>query len=160
MPPCNRDGAGVRGSPEAVFAATPASLVKIRYRNTVDDLMTLHLVLEQWSPELRRAERNRRLGASAAVFGVLVFFGHLATDLAPAVYLGAGIVCAVALLVHDAVRPSTLVLAVAIALLYWLGYSVNDFFDAAHDSTEPSKARWNFFVQHPVGPGPKLGAEG
>lgn len=63
------------------------------------------------------------------------------------------VVCAVALLVHDAVRASTVALSLAIAFLYWLGYQVNDYYDAPYDSQDPVKARRNFFVRHPVSPG-------
>jgi len=63
------------------------------------------------------------------------------------------VVCAVGLLVHDAVRASTVALCVAIAFLYWLGYEVNDYFDASNDSQDSVKAGQNFFVRHPVSPG-------
>jgi len=60
------------------------------------------------------------------------------------------VVCAVALLVHDAVRVSTIALSIAIAFVYWLGYEVNDYFDAPNDAQDPIKARRNFFVSHSV----------
>ena len=63
------------------------------------------------------------------------------------------VVCAVALLVHDAVRISTVALSVAVAFLYWLGYEVNDYYDASNDSQDPVKTPRNFFVNHPVSPG-------
>ena len=62
------------------------------------------------------------------------------------------IVSLVALLLHDAVAPSTIAVACSIAALYALGYAVNDWFDAPNDARDPAKARVNYFVRHPLGP--------
>lgn len=66
------------------------------------------------------------------------------------------IVCIVAFLVHDAIHPSTLLLSAAIAVTYWLGYTVNDYCDAPFDSQDEFKARRNFFVNHPISMGKAL----
>jgi hypothetical protein len=54
------------------------------------------------------------------------------------------------LLLHDAVDAWTLALSVAIAVVYWLGYAVNDHFDADDDACDPDKARTNYFVWYPM----------
>ncbi len=60
------------------------------------------------------------------------------------------IVSIVAWFLHDAIRPSTLLLSFTIALLYWLGYAFNDYFDAPFDSQSDAKVRSNLFVRHPL----------
>ena len=62
------------------------------------------------------------------------------------------IVCLVAILVHDALEASSLLLAVSFAFAYFLGYAVNDFCDASDDAQDESKARLNFFVSYPLRP--------
>jgi chlorophyll synthase len=59
------------------------------------------------------------------------------------------LVCALALVVHHVITVQTLLLLVAITANYWLGYWLNDYFDAAHDSTDEFKASQNLFVQRP-----------
>jgi 4-hydroxybenzoate polyprenyltransferase len=59
------------------------------------------------------------------------------------------IVCALALVIHHALTTWTCLLLVAITANYWLGYWLNDYFDAPHDSTDEFKASQNLFVQHP-----------
>lgn len=59
-------------------------------------------------------------------------------------------VCMIAFYLHDAVRLQTVVLSLAMAGMYWLGYAVNDYFDAPFDSHDKSKVRHNVFVNHPV----------
>jgi hypothetical protein len=54
------------------------------------------------------------------------------------------------LILHDAVTPQTTLLLIAIACLYWFGYAINDYCDAALDAHDEHKARENFFVHHPV----------
>ena len=60
------------------------------------------------------------------------------------------IISALALVVHRAVSFQTGLLLLAITLNYWLGYWLNDYFDAPHDSEDDAKARQNLFVQHPA----------
>jgi chlorophyll synthase len=59
------------------------------------------------------------------------------------------IVCALALVAHDAITVRSGILLLAITLNYWLGYWLNDYFDAGHDSRDEAKARQNFFVNRP-----------
>ena len=59
-------------------------------------------------------------------------------------------VCMIAFYLHDAVRLQTVVLSLGMAGMYWLGYAVNDYFDAPFDSHDKSKVRHNVFVNHPV----------
>ena len=57
-----------------------------------------------------------------------------------------------AILVHDALDASSLLLALSFAFAYFLGYAVNDFCDASDDVQDESKARLNFFVSYPLRP--------
>lgn len=68
------------------------------------------------------------------------------------------IVGTVALMVHDRVDAGSLALVVTIGLAYWLGYTVNDYFDAPYDAADRSGAHRNFFVAHPVPRGWALAA--
>jgi 4-hydroxybenzoate polyprenyltransferase len=54
------------------------------------------------------------------------------------------------LLIHEAVRLETAVLALAIGVGYWFAFALNDYFDAPFDSIDQLKARRNFFVQRPI----------
>jgi 4-hydroxybenzoate polyprenyltransferase len=60
------------------------------------------------------------------------------------------VLAAVALRLHDAIRPQTVLLAVAIATMYWFGYALNDYFDAPFDAQDTTKSGHNFFVAHPL----------
>lgn len=60
------------------------------------------------------------------------------------------VICALALVIHDALRPQTILLAGAIGLASWLGYAVNDYFDAPFDARDESGGHKNFFVAHDV----------
>jgi 4-hydroxybenzoate polyprenyltransferase len=51
----------------------------------------------------------------------------------------------VALLLHDAWGPAHLGLPILLAICYWLGFAVNDTFDAPLDALTPAKQRRNFF---------------
>jgi chlorophyll synthase len=59
------------------------------------------------------------------------------------------LVCALVLVIHHSLTAQTFLLLVAITANYWLGYWLNDYFDAAHDSTDEFKASQNLFVQRP-----------
>ncbi|MCA9921787.1 MAG: UbiA family prenyltransferase [Anaerolineales bacterium] len=50
------------------------------------------------------------------------------------------------LLIHQRVTFNTMLLLVAVGLGYWLGFAVNDFFDAPIDAQNAQKAMRNFFV--------------
>jgi 4-hydroxybenzoate polyprenyltransferase len=56
---------------------------------------------------------------------------------------------AFALILHDAVTPKTALLVFAIAALYWLGYVINDYFDASIDAQDEHKMDGNVFVRCP-----------
>ncbi len=64
----------------------------------------------------------------------------------------AAISAGTALIVHDAVTPRAIGLLASIALLYWLGYLINDYFDAPFDACDEHKAKSNFFIIYPVAP--------
>lgn len=66
------------------------------------------------------------------------------------------IVSALALLIHDAFSPRTLLLLLALTTGYWLAFTLNDYFDAPFDAVDRSKAQRNFFVQHSLGKGRAL----
>lgn len=59
------------------------------------------------------------------------------------VTLGITLVC---LISHQAVSLTSLLLAAAITVAYWLGFAVNDYCDADFDRLDPEKAARNFFV--------------
>jgi hypothetical protein len=60
------------------------------------------------------------------------------------------VVVVACLVLHDAVDGWTLALSAAVAAVYWLGYAVNDHFDADDDAHDPDKARTNYFVWYPM----------
>ncbi len=60
------------------------------------------------------------------------------------------VVCALALVTHDAVTGTTLILMFTVGLAYWLGYTINDYFDAPFDAKDRKGAHRNFFVAHRV----------
>lgn len=62
------------------------------------------------------------------------------------------IVSLVAILLHDALTPRALALAFGVAGLYAIGYAANDYFDAAADMRDQTKARLNLFIAHPLPP--------
>lgn len=59
------------------------------------------------------------------------------------------VITASVLVIHDALRLQTWLLVTAVTANYWLGYWLNDYFDAGHDSQDEHKARQNLFVQQP-----------
>lgn len=50
------------------------------------------------------------------------------------------------LLLHEAVSWRGVMLAVAVAMVYWLGFALNDYFDAPYDALDPQKAHRSYFV--------------
>ncbi len=60
------------------------------------------------------------------------------------VTLGITLVC---LISHQAISISSLLLAGAITVAYWLGFAVNDYCDADFDRQDAKKAARNFFVE-------------
>ncbi len=60
------------------------------------------------------------------------------------VTLGITLVC---LITHQAITASSLLLALAITVAYWLGFAVNDYCDADFDRLDETKAARNFFVK-------------
>lgn len=60
------------------------------------------------------------------------------------------IIGSVALVVHNAFTLPNLLLPLTVASCYWLGFAVNDYFDAPFDAQDTNKARRNFFVTHPI----------
>lgn len=57
------------------------------------------------------------------------------------------IVCILALIPHHALSAQTGFLMAAITMNYWLGYLLNDYFDAPYDRMDTHKADRNIFVQ-------------
>lgn len=55
-----------------------------------------------------------------------------------------------ALLVHDAVNSSTILLTIAIGVGYSMAFAINDYYDAPIDALCPEKAGRNYFVLHAV----------
>lgn len=55
----------------------------------------------------------------------------------------------VALIVHSSFKVELIVVPVILAFCYWLGFAVNDYFDAPFDGTDAAKGQRNFFVQVP-----------
>lgn len=60
------------------------------------------------------------------------------------------IVCALALIIHDVLSMQTFLLMVMITTNYWLGYWLNDYFDAPYDLKDDNKARFNLFLRRPI----------
>lgn len=64
------------------------------------------------------------------------------------------VICALPLLIHQVrLAPLSLALIVTITLCYWLGFAVNDYFDAPFDAQHQDKRRRNFFARQTVGKG-------
>lgn len=61
-------------------------------------------------------------------------------------------IASTAVILHQAISLQTALLVITIAAGYWLGFAVNDYYDAPYDQHDPHKARRNFFVQHPITP--------
>lgn len=66
------------------------------------------------------------------------------------------IIALLPLLIHEAIRWETAVLALAIGVGYWFAFALNDYYDAPFDSKDAQKRIRNFFVQHSIS-GKKLG---
>jgi 4-hydroxybenzoate polyprenyltransferase len=57
-------------------------------------------------------------------------------------------IASVALLLHNAINLQTVILMLVFTAGYWLGFALNDYFDAPFDSQDASKAARNFFVRY------------
>lgn len=55
----------------------------------------------------------------------------------------------VALIVHASFKLEWITVPAILAFCYWLGFAVNDYFDAPFDGTDVVKGQRNFFVQVP-----------
>ncbi|NDJ61118.1 MAG: UbiA family prenyltransferase [Chloroflexi bacterium] len=55
-----------------------------------------------------------------------------------------------ALVLHQRFTADAIALVVAITICYWLGFAVNDYFDAPFDAHDARKATHNFFVTYPI----------
>ena len=65
----------------------------------------------------------------------------------------AAIICFVGVLLHPEIgRIDATIALVTISATYWLAYAVNDFIDAASDSSDESKRRRNFFARRSHSP--------
>ena len=53
-----------------------------------------------------------------------------------------------ALILHDAITPAGFILVISLTLCYWLGFALNDYFDARYDQFDSGKAARNYFVTH------------
>lgn len=62
------------------------------------------------------------------------------------------IISLVALVVHPPFQGHYLSVPFVLAFCYWLGFAVNDYFDAPFDGQDAKKGRRNFFVGVPVKP--------
>ncbi len=51
------------------------------------------------------------------------------------------------LVIHNALSPSAILLTITLAVCNWLGFAINDYFDAPYDVQEEQKAARNFFTQ-------------
>ncbi|MEP6986956.1 MAG: UbiA family prenyltransferase [Chloroflexota bacterium] len=60
------------------------------------------------------------------------------------------IISMVALVMHPPFQPTLIGIPVILAFCYWLGFAVNDYFDAPFDGQDAKKGRGNFFVHHPI----------
>lgn len=58
------------------------------------------------------------------------------------------VIVSAALVAHDIVTWRSLSLLAAITFFYWLGFAVNDYFDADFDAQDAKKSPRNYFVQH------------
>lgn len=56
----------------------------------------------------------------------------------------------VALVIHQPFRIDMLGVPLILAFCYWLGFAVNDYFDAPFDGHDAKKGQRNFFVQVPI----------
>ncbi len=57
---------------------------------------------------------------------------------------------ALALVLHSSFSPRGVALALSVTLCYWLGFALNDYFDADYDRHDGRKAVSNFFARHHV----------
>ncbi len=53
----------------------------------------------------------------------------------------------VVLVIHNTFKPELLEIPFILAFCYWLGFAVNDYFDAPFDGQDAAKGQENFFVQ-------------
>src|SRR5436190_2257379 len=53
----------------------------------------------------------------------------------------------VALVVHPPFKLELIGIPIVLAFCYWLGFAVNDYFDAPFDGQDAKKGKGNFFVQ-------------
>src|SRR5690242_10659392 len=60
------------------------------------------------------------------------------------------IISIVALVVHPPFNPQQIGVPLILAFCYWLGFAVNDYFDAPFDGQDVKKGQGNFFVQVPM----------
>lgn len=60
------------------------------------------------------------------------------------------VIATLPLLIHEAIRWETAVLALAIGVGYWFAFALNDYYDAPFDALDQQKAARNFFVQLPL----------
>src|SRR5215510_1451997 len=67
----------------------------------------------------------------------------------PDAWAPAAVSAAFALILHDTVTAKTVLLVIALGSLYWLGYSINDYFDASSDAQDEQKVDENVFVRCP-----------
>jgi 4-hydroxybenzoate polyprenyltransferase len=57
-------------------------------------------------------------------------------------------IASVALLLHNAINLQSIILMLVFTAGYWLGFALNDYFDAPFDSQDVNKAARNFFVRY------------
>lgn len=62
------------------------------------------------------------------------------------------IIGAVCLVLHAHYTPRAILLVATLGICYWLGFAINDYFDAPYDALDPAKAERNFFVEYDLPP--------
>lgn len=55
-----------------------------------------------------------------------------------------------ALFIHQQLNADGFILVALVTVTYWLGFALNDYFDASLDAQDSGKAGQNFFVQTPI----------
>ena len=54
------------------------------------------------------------------------------------------------LVVHQEFSPSAILLVITLTICYWLGFAINDYFDAPYDAQDTQKAFHNFFTHSAI----------
>ena len=93
--------------------------------------------------------RNSTLGVPAVGSRLLWYVEYWALNRIDA-WGAAYVVGALVLIAHHMLTLQTFLLMMAITTNYWLGYWLNDYFDAPYDRNDDDKAHHNIFIQRPI----------